>query len=67
MGERDDLFSLTGTYFLVSPDEASGLVLLLLYLQQALSHPGDAILVSPVICSKIAAVTFRRRFNSYGT
>ena len=36
-----------------------------LYLQQAFSHPGDALLASPVLRSKIPAVTFRRRFNSY--
>ena len=29
------------------------------------SHPGDGLLPSPVFCSKITAVTFRRRFNSY--
>ena len=67
MGERDGLFALTVTYFLVLlwVDEASGLVLLPPHLQQAFSHPGDALLASPVLCSKITAVTIRRRFNSY--
>ena len=41
------------------------MVLLPLHRQQAFSHPGDAFLASPVLCFKITAVTFRRRFNSY--
>ena len=36
-----------------SPDEASGMVLLPLYRQQAFSHPRDALLVPPVLYSKI--------------
>ena len=48
MGGRDGLFSLALTYFLV---------LLPLYLQQAFSHPGDALLASPVLCSNITINT----------
>ena len=67
MGERDGLFALTVTYFLVLlwVDEASGLVLLQQYLQHVFSNPGDALRVSPVLRSKIIGVTFCRRFNSY--
>ena len=39
--------------------------MLSLYPKQALSHPVNALPPSPVVCSSITALTFRRRYDSY--
>ena len=54
----------TFSYCCRSPNEASGLVKLPLDRQQAFSHPGDALMASPVLGSNITAAAFRRRFHS---